>query len=166
MKSTLRLYELSDDYLRALEELFEIEDLPPEAIADTLEGLKGAWDDKALNVARYVRNLEAETAAIEEAKKRMEVRAKATANKAARLRDYLLGELERTGLKPKAPDLALRLQNNPPSVVLDDETKIPDNFRRSQVVTTILKTEIAAAIKAGKEITGAHLVQTRRLVIT
>ncbi len=165
MKPTLRLYELSSDYLHALDELSEMDDLPMEAIADTLEGLAGAWEDKALNVARYIRNLEAEASAIDEAKKRMEVRARVTAHKAARLRDYLKGELEKTGLKPKAPDVALRLQNNPPAVVLDDETRIPADYRRTQVVSTILKAEIAAAIKAGKEIAGAHLEQSRRLVI-
>ena len=165
MKPTLRLYELSSDYLNALDELSELDDLPVEAIADTLEGLAGAWEDKALNVARYIRNLEAETTAIEEAKKRMEVRARSTANKAMRMRDYLKTELEKTGLQPKAPDVAVRLQNNPPSVVLDDETRIPENYRRTQIVSTILKAEIAAAIKAGKEITGAHLEQSKRLVI-
>ena len=165
MKPTLRLYELSTDYLHALDELSELDDLPVEAIADTLEGLAGAWEDKALNVARYIRNLEAEATAIDEAKKRMEVRARVTAHKAARLRDYLKGELEKTGLKPKAPDVALRLQTNPPAVVLDDETRIPEDYRRTQVVSTILKAEIAAAIKAGKEIAGAHLEQSRRLVI-
>ena len=165
MKPTLRLYELSSDYLNALDELSELDDLPVEAIADTLEGLAGALEDKALNVARYIRNLEAETTAIEEAKKRMEVRARSTANKAMRMRDYLKTELEKTGLQPKAPDVAVRLQNNPPSVVLDDETRIPENYRRTQIVSTILKAEIAAAIKAGKEITGAHLEQSKRLVI-
>jgi len=50
-------------------------------------------------------------------------------------------------------------------VVLDDETRIPENYRRTQIVSTILKAEIAAAIKAGKEITGAHLEQSKRLVI-
>ena len=165
MKPTLRLYELSSDYLNALDELSELDDLPVEAIADTLEGLAGAWEDKALNVARYIRNLEAEASAIEEAKKRMEVRARSTANKAMRMRDYLKAELEKTGLQPKAPDVAVRLQNNPPAVVLDDETRIPEDYRRTQVVSTILKAEIAAAIKAGKEIAGAHLEQSRRLVI-
>lgn len=165
MKPTLRLYELTSDYLHALDELSEMDDLPMEAIADTLEGLAGAWEDKALNVARYIRNLEAEASAIDGAKKRMEVRARVTAHKAARLRDYLKGELEKTGLKPKAPDVALRLQANPPAVVLDDETRIPADYRRTQVVSTILKAEIAAAIKAGKEIAGAHLEQSRRLVI-
>lgn len=164
-KATLKLYELSAEYLDALEALAELEDLPPEVIADTLEGLAGAWEDKALNVARYVRNLEAEAAAIEEARKRMDARAKATANQAARLRAYLKAELERTGLKPKAPDLALRLQSNPPSVVVDDETRIPKTYRRTETVTTLLKAEISAALKAGKTVTGAHLESSKRLVI-
>lgn len=165
MKPTIKLYELSADYLAALDALAEIEDLPPEAIADTLEGITGAWEDKALNVARYIRNLEAEAAAIDEARKRMDARAKATANQAARLKAYLKGELERTGLKPKAPDLALRLQNNPPSVAIDDAAIIPNDYRRTETVTSLLKAEIGAALKAGEEIPGAHLERSQRLVI-
>jgi hypothetical protein len=164
-KPSLKLYELSEDYLAALDALAEIEDLPPEVIADTLEGLAGAWEDKALNVARYVRNLEAEADAIEEAKKRMEARAKSAANQAARLKSYLKAELERTGLKPKAPDLALRLQNNPPSVTIDDTALIPVDYRRTETVETILKAEIGAALKAGQAIPGARLVRSQRLVI-
>jgi hypothetical protein len=165
MKATLKLYELSADYLAALEGLAEIDDLPPEAIADTLEGIVGAWEDKALNVARYVRTLEAEAGAIDEAKKRMDARAKAAAGLAAKLKAYLKAELEKTGLKPKAPDLAVRLQNNPPAVVLDDETKIPAAYRHTETVTTILKAEISAAIKAGTAVPGARLEQSKRLVI-
>jgi hypothetical protein len=165
MKPTIKLYDLTADYLAALDALAEIEDLPPEAIADTLEGITGAWEDKALNVARYVRNLEAEAAAIEEARKRMDARAKATANQAARLKAYLKAELERTGLKPKAPDLALRLQNNPQCVSIDDVALIPEDYRRSETVETILRAEIAAALKAGEPIPGARLVRSQRLVI-
>jgi hypothetical protein len=164
-KATLKLYELSDDYLEAMEALAEIDDLPPEVIADTLEGLAGAWEDKALNVARYVRNLEAEAEAIVDARDRMERRAKAARAQAARLKAYLKAELERTGLQPKAPDLALRLQNNPPSVMIDNEAKIPKAYRRTETVTTLLKAEISVALKAGKKVTGAHLEQSRRLVI-
>lgn len=165
MPPTLRLYELSTEYLQALEALSELDDLPPEAIADTLAGLSGAWEDKALNVARFVRNLEAEATAIEEAKKRMEVRARVTSHKAARLRQYLLGELVKTGLRPKAADVAMRVQNNPPAVILDDETRIPEHYRRTQLVTTLLKAEMAAALKAGQAIAGAHLEQSQRVVI-
>jgi len=165
MKATLKLYELSNEYLDALEDLAELEDLPPEVITDTLDGLYGAWEDKALNVARYVRNLEAEASAIEEAKRRMDARAKAAARQAARLKAYLKAELQRTGLKPKAADIAVRLQNNPPSVVVDDETLIPDGYRRTEEVTTLLKGEIGAALKGGEAVAGARLERSKRLVI-
>lgn len=166
MPATLKLYELTDEYLQALDALTAQVALPPEAIADTLEGLTGAWEVKALNVARYVRNLEAEAAAIEEAKQRMEARAKAATRQAAWLKGYLRGELERTGLQPKAPDLALRLQANPPAVVVEDEAQIPASYWLTQTVTSLLKGAIGVALKAGKEVPGARLVQTRRLVIT
>lgn len=69
------------------------------------KGLTGTWEVKALNVARNVRHLEAEAAPIDEAKHRMEARAKAALRQAGWLKGYLKGELERTGLKPQAPDL-------------------------------------------------------------
>jgi len=166
MQSTLRLYEISDNYLSALNELAELDDLPLEVIADTLEGLQGELEEKALNVARYVRNLEAEASAIDEAKKRMEARAKAASRQAGRLKAYLKGELERTGLKIKAPDLALRIQNNPPSVVVDDAGQLPEAFRETVTTVKILKSEIGRALKAGEFIVGAHLERTTRLVIT
>jgi Siphovirus Gp157 len=46
--STLRLYEIAETYLRALEDLADIEDLPEQAIADTLEGLQGEFEVKAI----------------------------------------------------------------------------------------------------------------------
>ena len=166
MKATLKLYEISDNYLAALEGIAEIEDLPPEAVADTLDALQGEFEDKALNVARYVRNLEAEASAIEEAKRRMDARAKATARQAGRLKDYLKRELERTGLEIKAPDLALRTRNNPPSVVVDDESRIPEAFKRTETVTKLLKAELGKVLKAGESVAGAHLERTKRLVIS
>ena len=96
--SSLRLYQIADDYLNALEALAELEDLPPEAIADTLEGLAGTFEDKAANVAAYIRTLDAEATAIEDARKAMERRQSALERHAARLRDYLKGQMERTGI--------------------------------------------------------------------
>ena len=44
------LYELSEDYRQALEILADPE-LPPEAVADTLEGMIGTLENKATNIA-------------------------------------------------------------------------------------------------------------------
>ncbi|MCP3867750.1 MAG: siphovirus Gp157 family protein [Gammaproteobacteria bacterium] len=166
MHSTLRLYQIADNYLLALDALADRDDLPAEVINDTMEGLQGAFEDKALNVARYIRNLEAEASAINEAKKRMEARARVTGNQAKRLKSYLRDELKRTGIKIKAPDLALRIQNNPPSVVIDRVDQIPDTFKETETITRVLKAEVGRALKAGEVVAGAHLERTTRLVIT
>lgn len=166
MKNTLRLYEISANYLSALDGLAELEDMPEDVIADTMEALQGEFEEKALNVARYVRNLEAEAVAIDEAKKRMETRARAAGNQAKRLKDYLKGELERTGIKIKAPDLALRLQNNPARVVVDDSSLLPECFTEEVTTTKVLKGEIGKALKEGEGVAGARLERSRRLVIS
>lgn len=165
--STLRLYEITDSFLQTLEALAEMEDLPQEAIADTLEGLAGTFQDKALNVAAYIRTLEAEAVAIEEAYKRMEQRQRSLRHHADRLRQYLKQQMERTGLtKIKNCQLLMRVQANPPSVVIDSENQIPNAFREIITTTKLLKAEIGKALKAGESIPGAHLEQSTRLVIS
>lgn len=164
--STLRLYQIADDYLNALEALAELENLPPEAIADTLEGLSGTFQDKAANVAAYIRTLEAEAAAIADARKAMEQRENALERHAARLRDYLKGQMERTGIpRVKNAWVTVRVQPNPPSVVIDDETLLPNRFKQSVTTLKLLKSDIARALKAGQSVFGARLEQTTRLVI-
>jgi len=96
----------------------------------------------------------------------MDARAKTLKRQAEHLRDYLKNQIEITGLKPPhATDLTLRIQNNPPSVVIHDATRIPADYRRSEIVTSILKAEIAQALKFGITVTGAHLEQSTLLVI-
>lgn len=164
--NTLKLYEISTAYLEALEALSEMDDVPPEAIADTLEGWIGTFEQKAVAVAAYVRNLEAEADAVETARKQMEARQRALQAHADRLRQYLKFEMERTGIvKVKSAELAIRIQKNPPSTIADDENQIPDEFKKTIVTVKVLRAEIGKAIKAGQAVPGAHIEQSTRLVI-
>jgi hypothetical protein len=163
---TLTLYQIADDYLTALDALADREDLPPDAVADTLAGLAGTFQDKAVAVAAYLKTLEAEAAAIDAARKAMERRESALLHHAGRLRDYLKGEMERTGLtRLDHPYLALRVQANPPAVVIEDETMLPARFKEAVTTVKLLKAEIGKALKAGEAVFGAHLEQSTRLVI-
>ena len=92
-------------------------------------------------------------------------RARATAARARRLREYLKGELERTKLKLKAPDLEVRVQANPPRVMLEDPERMPEDFTETVSTVKVLRAEIGRALKAGKEVPGACLERTTRLVI-
>lgn len=165
--STLRLYEISAVYLDALETLSEQDDLPPEAIADTLEGLAGEFSQKATAVAAYIRNLELEAEAIEAAGRRLAKRQFALQDHASRLRDYLQWEMEHTGIrKVESTELVLRIQANPPSVIIDDELALPEEFKQPVVTIKLLKAEISKALKMGAPVPGAHLEQNTRLVIS
>lgn len=163
---TLRLYELANDYLEALDALSDLDDLPAQAIADTLEGLAGTFEDKAANVAIYIRTLEAEAAVLADAKKALDRRQTALEHHALRLREYLKGEMERTGLtRLNKPFPVVRVQANPPGVVIDNEKRVPKRFKERITTVKLLKAEIAKALKAGQQVAGAHLEHTTRLVI-
>jgi len=168
--STLRLYEVSQNYLDALialEALAETEDLPPDAIADTIEGLEGEFTHKAIAVAAYIRNLEEEANVIAGAQERMKMKKEALLNHASRLRQCLKDEMERTGLlRLESTELVLRVQPNPPAVIIEDENSIPPAYKREELKVTVLKNEIRNVLKTGVSIPGVHLEQTARLVIS
>jgi uncharacterized secreted protein with C-terminal beta-propeller domain len=165
--STLRLYQIADAYLLALEALAETEDLAAETIADTLKGWLGTFEQKAVAVAAYIRNLELEAAAVEDARRRMERRQQSLERHAERLRTYLCIEMERTGItKVKSTELMLRTQKNPPSVVIDNDSAIPGAYQQEVITVKLLKAEIGKALKAGQQVPGVHLEQSTRLVIS
>jgi hypothetical protein len=163
----LTLYTLADQYQQAAERMADL-DLPEEVVADTLEGMAGEIEVKATNVAMFVRNLEAGAEAIKEAEARMAARRKAIENRAKRIRAYLQGQMERTGItKIECPYFKLAVRDNPPAVVIDQEGSIPERFMRTPEPPPPApdKKAIADALKAGEEVPGAHLERGKRLEI-
>lgn len=149
------LYELSSTYLQALDFLTDPDNaIDAQTISDTMEGLDDQIETKMLNVGRFITMLEYQAEGIAEAEKRQRDRRKTLENKAAALRDYLQGCMTQTG-KAKLSDseIALSLAKLPPSVVVDDESKIPAEFWREKVEYSIDKT----AIKAAGGCPGAHV---------
>lgn len=167
MSNLPTLYKLADEYLAAAERMADL-DLPPEVIADTLEGLSGEVEAKATNVAAFVRNLEANAAAIKEAEAQMAARRKAIEARAQHIRDYLRDQMQRTGIKSiESPWFKVALRENPPAVVIADEASIPPEFLRvpPPPPATPDKTAIAAVLKAGGEVPGAFLARSTRVEI-
>ena len=126
------LYQLSESKLQALQ---IIDDMISEGCSDAemqeayalLNQLDENFQEKAVNVAMYVRNLETESAAIAEAEKEMSARKKALNNKADRLKNYLLSEMQRTQTKQiKCPYFVLSLRKTPASVRIAPNAVIPE----------------------------------------
>jgi hypothetical protein len=161
------LYALTGEYLSAAETLANL-DLDEQTVADTLEGLAGALEVKATNVAMFVRNLESSAEAIKNAEAEMAKRRKAIENRAERIRAYLFDNMQRAEIsKIECPHFKLSIRENPASVVIDSEGLIPAEFMRAPPPPPPSpdKKAIADAIKAGNEVPGAHLHRTKRLEI-
>lgn len=161
------LYELVR-YQRELEALADSGEIPPEQIAETLELIKGDVRDKAVNVAAFTRNLEASASAIREAANAMKARAERLEKRAESIRQYLLFQLQVASiLRIECPWFTLAVRKNPPSVSIDDESKIPEEYLIQPLPPPKRpdKPSIARALKAGEDVPGARLIDSDRLEI-
>lgn len=167
--SNLSLFQLSGTYIQALDFLTDPElNIPMEAVNDTLESLSGELEDKAINVAKFIRNMEATADAIKAAEAEMAKRRKALENRIAWLKGYLKSSMEATGItRIECPYFRLSIAKNPASLDLFDTSAVPDEYRRTEIVTTehIDKAAIKAALANGQVIQGARLINGTRLVI-
>lgn len=161
------LYNIAAEYREAAEKLSDL-DLDEQTIADTLEGMSGELEVKATNVAFFARNLESLAASIKDAEAGMAARRKALENRAARMRDYLLNCMQLAGVqKIEGPYFKLAQRENPPAIIIDEPGLIPAEFMRQPDPPPPApdKTAIKEALKAGKEVPGAHLARGVRLEI-
>lgn len=58
----------------------------------------------------------------------------------------------------------MKVRKNPPSVVIDDLSKVPTKFQHQKIEVTLDKVAIKNAIKAGEEVAGCHIEQSEKLV--
>ena len=167
--NSLTLWQLTDQYLQALQVLTSDDDIPPEVVRDTLDALEGSLAVKATNVASYVSMLDTNADAIGAEINRLKAMQARVERHAQRLREYLKENMLRSGIAKieatQAPFFHLSIRKNPPKVVIDNESLVPDEFVRTKIVTEIAKNEIKYAIQAGQDVPGAHLEQTERLEI-
>lgn len=163
----LKLYEIERNYLEALD-LFTDPDqeIPANVVADTLEAIEGEFELKAVQVAAFARQMEAEAEAIKKAEESMEKRRKALEGRARWLRDYVKIGMETMGQKKLSSVwFVLSVAKNPPALDVFDEDAIPGEFKHKETITKIDKAAIKEAITAGQVIPGAKIVNGTRLSI-
>lgn len=156
----MNLYTLTENYLTVLEMAENGDDL-----TDTLEALTDAIEDKAENTAKIIKQLEANAEMLANEAKRLSERKSAIENNVRNLKSYLQEQLEKCGKsKIKGEIFTVAIQNNPQSVDVLDETKIPAAYFIEQAPKLDRK-ELLMHLKAGETIPGATVKQTRSLRI-
>lgn len=165
--NALTLYQIADQYIADAERLKEL-DLDEQTMLDTLEGMAGDLETKATNIAALARNIDAAAAAIKEAESAMAKRRKALENRAERLREYLMANMNRTGItKIESPWFVIAVRNNPESLIVTDEASIPSEYfeQLPPPPPSLDKKRLKEAIKSGLVVDGAHLERGQRLEI-
>lgn len=163
--SELKLYELSTQYQQLAQQLSEL-DLDAQTVQDTIEasGLVDDFTTKAQNIEMVCRQITKDIPAIEAELKRLKSLKEHRERVAAGLHEYLKFHMEATGIqKIEAPLFSISLRTNPPSVEVFDEAQVPEEFLVPKY--SVSKTLLKEAMKDGKEIPGARMVQTTRVAI-
>jgi hypothetical protein len=157
----MKLYEITG----ALADLSSM-DMNDEAVKDTLELVQGDFNDKAVSIIKLAENLEADTAAIDAEIERLKSRKQVIVNRQKQLREYLLHNMEVSGItKIECPLFTASIRKGSESVEIENEDSLPDEFIKVEVVTKPDKNAIKAALKSGKDVNGAKLIRGANTIV-
>jgi hypothetical protein len=163
----MNLYKISHEYQEVLNKTFDPEtgEVNENAIA-LLELVEKDVKKKGIAVASYIKNLEAERNAIEEAKKEMALREKRLDDRASYLTDYLKSNMERCGMSEiSCPYFVVKIKKCPVSVDVLNEEEIPSDYKKTKSVVSLDKVKLKEEMLAGVIVPGASLKQNLRLEI-
>jgi hypothetical protein len=132
-----------------------------------MEACIDSVENKAINLAAYIQNLSVEKSSIQVAVKDMETRAQKLETKIEFLKSYLQLQLEACDMKEvtKSPYFVIKIKKNPPSVYINKDAKLDDEYVNVVTLRTPNKTHIKEHLDQGVVIQGCELKQTNRLEI-
>lgn len=158
------LYELTESYMQLLE-MASDPDIDEEVLKDTMEGIDGEIEDKAENYAKVIKMLEANADGVDSEIKRLTVLKKTLHNSVDRMKKSLQSSMEATKkTKFKTALFSFGIQKNPASLVIDDPSKVPEQYLIPQD-PKVDNAAIKAALKDGVKFDFARLEQTMSLRI-
>lgn len=164
--NSLKLYEINNEYEEILDNLYDENGEIDLTMLKRLEQNNLSMQEKGIAIASFIKNLEAESIAIDSAKKAMAEREKKFKKRMADLQGYLQENMERRGIsKISSPYFEVKLKKCPPSVKIDDERLIPEDYLRVKTEVLPDKLKMLNEMKLGVIIPGATLAQGMRLEI-
>lgn len=160
------LFEISSDYEEILTQLYDDEDKINEEALMKLENNTLAMEKKAIAIASYIKNLEAEREAIKLAKDQMSKREERNKKREEDLLGYLLTNMQRRGItKISCAYFDIKLKKCPCSINIIDEKLIPEEYTRTKTQIFPDKIKMLQEMKVGVLIPGADLQQNVKLEI-
>lgn len=156
------IFDLTADY-QQLREMMDDPELDPQILADTMEGIEGALEDKFDSYVYVAKEIQADIKVLEDTIKELTARKTSKENNLKRLKEVMTIVMNSTGkTKFKTALHSYWVQANPESVVIDAENvrDIPEDYLKFKEPEPDKKA-IKEAIKDGVNFAGlAHIEQT------
>lgn len=128
MGLNISLYDLTEAYNSVLDL-----DLPEEDAIRILGQIEDAVEQKVENIGLARRSVDAEVKVLKDEIERLSDRKKSLEKKSDWLKEYAYSAMKQFGIeKIKGTRLTVWIQNNPPSVDVVDEDKVPKKFKIKQ----------------------------------
>lgn len=156
------LYKLSTELQKINDELIENEGEMSTSLEIRLDETSLSFKEKSESIAKWTIDLNGDVAAINAEIERLQTKKRVTENLRKRLMEYIKGCMVAADVKKiESPTMTIRIQNNPASVEVLNETDIPSKYIKIKQITEIDKSGMLIALKAGEEIPGAKLIKDR-----
>lgn len=163
----MTLYEIDHAIAEAFEKAIDPEtgEIMDAEAWEQLEALQMDRESKVEGVALWVKDLNAEAAAIKAEEEALKKRRQSTENKADSLKRYLAWAL--AGDKFKTAKVAISYRRSETVELAEgfDPAQLPLEYQRVKVSVDPDKTRLKEALKEGKEIPGVELVEKQNLQI-
>ena len=162
----MKLYELSMQYQRLLDQIEEADGELTDEQWEMLEALDDAFDAKVENLGKFIRSLKGDADAVKAERQRLAAREKSLGNKSAWLKRYLQQALEAAGKnKVKGAVLTVSLRKAPVSCIVRDLDQVPPAFKEEVTTINPDKTAITRHFKqTGEVLPGVEMVTDKRYV--
>lgn len=140
-------------------------DLSQDDFQQALMELEQSKVEKCGNAICYLNMLKHSVEDMKAEEKRINTMRKALESRAKNLESAFAYVLKNMGDKEVITKYGvMKVRKNPPSVVIDDLSKVPTKFQHQKIEVTLDKVAIKNAIKAGENVAGAHIEQNEKLV--
>ena len=166
----MNLLALAEDYKTIFDCISE-DQMDSECwLRNIMDTVNGKFEDKASNIAAFVLKLEEDLREMKvqekEIKQRMEIKIDNLENRINSIKEYISIGMDQVNKKYiKSPIIDILIRNNSPRTIIEDENKIPEEFKISKEVISIDKTSIKKKIQNGEIVPGAFLEDSKSLII-
>ena len=151
----MKLYEIPTLY----QQLLDMAEEQDSDFSEALDSLEDAFEEKAENIVKIMRTLEAKEKAYKDEVDRLNAQRKTLSNRVQALKDYLQENMNVMGKKKVESGLfTVAIQKSPPTLKIDDDKYIPDGYWIPQPPKLDRK-ELLQDMKLGEEIEGVEIVQ-------